>query len=95
MYFYNKNNYYLYDNPETGRFDYFTFDTDNTFGVDWLNKDWAVRNCLAWQKTGESRPLATKLLAVPAYRDQFIRYLDTLTRSITLPDSIFPYINYI
>ncbi|MCC6283114.1 MAG: CotH kinase family protein [Saprospiraceae bacterium] len=92
-YFYNKNNYYLYDNPATGRFEYFTFDTDNTFGVDWLNKDWARRDCLAWQKSGEPRPLATKLLAVTAYRNQFIGYLDSITRYITCPDSIFPRID--
>ena len=92
-YFYNKNNYYLYDNPATGRFEFITFDTDNTFGVDWLGVDWATRNCLAWQKTGEPRPLATKLLQVPAFRDQYVRYLDTITRFITLPDSIFPRID--
>lgn len=92
-YFYNKNNYYLYDNPVTGKFDFFTFDTDNTFGVDWLGIDWAKRDCMAWQKTGEARPLATKLLAVPAYRDLFISCLDHITRSITHPDSIFPRVN--
>ncbi len=92
-YFYNKNNYYLYDNPATGKFEFFTFDTDNTFGVDWLGKDWAKRNCLSWQKSGEPRPLATKLLAVPAFKNQFIHYLDSISRYITYPDSIFPHIN--
>lgn len=92
-YFYNKNNYYLYDNPATGRFEFFTFDTDNTFGVDWVNRDWAKRDCLAWQKSNEARPLATKLLAVPAFRDQFIHYLDSISRYITHPDSIFPRVN--
>ncbi len=89
-YFYNKNNYYLYDNPNTGRFEFVTYDTDNTFGVDWLGKDWAKRNALAWQQATEPRPLATKLLAVPVFHDQFVRYLDTITRFVTLPDSIFP-----
>lgn len=88
-YFYNKNNYYLYDNPSTGKFDFITFDTDNTLGVDWLGKDWAKRNCLNWLPANEPRPLATKLLAVPAFKEQYIRYLDTLTRLITHPDSIF------
>ncbi len=92
-YFYNKNNFYLYDNPATGRFDFFTFDTDNTFGVDWLNKDWAKRDCLNWQKSNEARPLATKLLAVPAFKNEFIHYLDSISRYITLPDSIFPRID--
>ncbi len=92
-YFYNKNNYYLYDNPVSGRFEFFTFDTDNTFGVDWLNKDWAKRNCLNWQKTNEPRPLATKLLAIPAFKTKFIHYLDSFSRFIVHPDTIFPYIN--
>lgn len=92
-YFYNKNNYYLYDHPGTGRFEYITFDTDNTFGVSWGNTDWAKRNALLWYRTGEARPLATKLLAVPLFKDRFVRYLDTITRQITLPDSIFPRIN--
>lgn len=92
-YFYNKNNYYLYDNPATGRFEFITFDTDNTLGVDWLNRDWAKRDALAWQRTNEMRPLATKLLAVPAYKTQFLTHLEHITRRITNPDTIFPRIN--
>lgn len=92
-YFYNKNNYYLYDNPATGRFEFVTYDTDNTFGVDWLGKDWATRNCLAWHHSTDPRPLATQLLAVPAYHQKFVQYLDTITRLITCPDSIFPRID--
>ncbi len=92
-YFYNKNNYFLYDNPATGQFDFVTYDTDNTFGVDWLGKDWAKRNCFAWTPSGQSRPLATKLLAVPAFKAQYVRYLDTLTRFITNPGIIFPRID--
>ncbi len=92
-YFYNKNNYYLYDNPATGRFEFVTYDADNTFGVDWFGIDWATRNCLSWQNANQSRPLATQLLAVPAYHTRYLRYLDTLSRFIILPDSIFPLID--
>ncbi len=92
-YFYNKNNYFLYDNPATGQFEFATYDTDNTFGVDWLGKDWAKRNCFAWLPSNQPRPLASKLLAVPAFKEQYTRYLDTLTRFITQPDSIFPRID--
>ncbi len=92
-YFYNKNNYYLYDNPATGRFEFFTFDTDNTFGVDWTGRDWAKRNALAWHHPTDPRPLATKLLQVPAFRDQYIRHLNDVTRFIAHPDSIFPRID--
>jgi len=95
-YFYNKNNYYLYDNPVTGRFEFVTYDTDNTFGVDWLGKDWAKRNCLQWlPSSAQQRPLATKLLQVPAYYDQYVHYLDSITRFITCPDSIFSRINFL
>ncbi|MCC7504073.1 MAG: CotH kinase family protein [Saprospiraceae bacterium] len=92
-YFYLQNNYYLYDNPATGRFEFITYDTDNTFGIDWLNIDWARRNALEWHHPDMPRPLATQLLAVPAFREQYIRYLDTITRLIVLPDSIFPRID--
>lgn len=92
-YFYNKNNYYLYDNPATGKFDFVTYDTDNTFGVDWLGKNWAERNCLAWLPSNQPRPLGAKLMAVPAFKDKYIRYLDTLTRFITNPGIIFPRID--
>src|SRR6185369_15417475 len=34
-YAYNMNNYYLYHNPETGKWEYVTYDADNTFGIDW------------------------------------------------------------
>jgi hypothetical protein len=93
-YFYNKNNYYLYDNTATGRFEFLTFDTDNTFGVDWLGKDWSKRNCLQWLPTQQQRPLASKLLAVPAFFNQYVHYLDSITRFVTHPDSIFSKIDY-
>jgi CotH kinase protein/Secretion system C-terminal sorting domain len=92
-YFYNKNNYYLYDNPATGKFEFIAYDTDNSFGVDWLGKDWATRNCLSWQKSNEARPLASKLLQVPEFKGIYVRFLDSLTRFITRPDSIFPRID--
>ncbi len=94
-YFYNKNNYYLYDNPATGRFEFVTFDTDNTFGIDWLGKDWAKRNALAWLPPAEPRPLAAKLLAVPAFRDRYVHLLDSITRFVVHPDSIFPRIDFL
>jgi hypothetical protein len=58
-----------------------------------LGKDWTTRNCLAWHNNSDPRPLATKLLAVPAYKSQFVYYLDSLTRFVVHPDSIFPRIN--
>ncbi len=92
-YFYNKNNYFLYDDSLSGRFQFITYDTDNTYGIDWLGKDWTTRDALAWHKSSEARPLATKLLAVPAFKQKFVFYLDSISRFITAPDSIFPRID--
>jgi hypothetical protein len=93
-YFVNKNNYYLYDNPVTGKFEFITFDTDNTFGIDWTGgTDWAKRHCLEWFTTFEPRPLASKLLAVPAFFNQYVHYLDSFTRHIVRPDLVFPQID--
>jgi hypothetical protein len=94
-YFYNKNNFYLYHNLTTGKFEFITYDADNTLGIDWVNRDWATRDCLNWQRNSQPRPLATKLLAVPAYKQQFVRYLDSLVTYIVHPDTIFPRIDYL
>jgi len=92
-YMYNKNNYFLYHNSRTGKFEFITYDADNTFGVDWVNRDWATRNCLDWYTHSEPRPLATKLLSIPEFDAKFQRYLDTIARKIISPDFIFPHID--
>lgn len=92
-YMYNRNNYFLYHNTKTGKFELITYDTDNTFGVDWVNRDWATRNCLDWYTHSEPRPLATKILSIPAFDAKFQRYLDTLARLVINPDIIFPHID--
>jgi len=71
--FYNKNNFYLYDNPLTGRFEIMPYDVDNTFGIDWFSVDWALRNVYSWSHPSEPRPLYTKVLGIPAFRREFTR----------------------
>lgn len=92
-YAYNKNNYYLYDNPANKQYDFIAYDTDNTFGVDWMGQDWATRNCLHWEYPGGSRPLVTKLLAIPSYYNLYKSYLDSVSRFVIYPDSVFPRID--
>ncbi len=92
-YIYNKNNYYLYHNNGTGKFEFIAYDADNTFGVDWIGRDWATRNCLDWFTHSESRPLATKLLSIPEFDSKFQHYLDTIAREIINPDFVFPHID--
>ncbi len=92
-YMYNKNNYFLYHRSDNGKFEFITYDADNTFGVDWVNRDWANRNCLDWFSHSEPRPLAVKLLSIPEFDRKFQQYLDTIARRIINPDNIFPHID--
>jgi hypothetical protein len=92
-YGYNKNNYYLYDNPYDNRFHFITYDPDNTSGIDWFGIDWGVRDCRNWINKRISLPLAQKVLAVPAFYNRYIFYLDTIARFIIHPDSVFPSID--
>jgi len=38
-YSFNKNSFYLYYNPDENRFEYIPYDTDNTLGIDWVDRD--------------------------------------------------------
>lgn len=42
------NNFYLYDNPLTGKFEFIPYDFDNTFGMDWVGVDWGEQNIYDW-----------------------------------------------
>ena len=75
-YAFNKNNYYLYRRPSDGKFVFIEYDLDNTFGVDWFNINWSMRNIYAWQNSTEPRPLYTRLMAVPYFKDRFSFYME-------------------
>jgi hypothetical protein len=94
-YSYNKNNYYLYDNPATGRFDFITYDPDNSFGVDWFGIDWASQDFRKWVNPAFPLPLAQKLLKVPSFSEQYRSFLDTIAHTIIPPDSVFPRIDHL
>ena len=73
---FNKNNFYLYHNEATGQFEYIPYDLDNTFGIDWFNIDWGTRDIYNWAASNEPRPVYTRILSVPAYRDRFSYYMN-------------------
>lgn len=95
-YIYNKNNYYLYQNTETGRFEYIPYDLDNTLGIDWLDRDWGTRDIYDWEQHGtEARPLYQRLLDVPEIRDRYSYYLSQFLEILADEDSLFASIDQV
>ncbi len=80
-YWYGANNYFLYHNQDTGRFEYLPYDLDNTYGIDFFGIDWALRPYDTWgnggfgSTGGQLPPLIARVLNVPEYEAQFRRYL--------------------
>jgi spore coat protein CotH len=95
-YIYNKNNFYLYHNTATDRFEYIPYDLDNTLGIDWLGPNWGTRNIYDWeQNPPERRPLYTRLLGVPEIRDRYSFYMKQLLDMLADEDSLFSYLDQI
>jgi spore coat protein H len=81
-YSFNMNNYYLFYNGETGLMEFFPYDADNTWGIDWgSGNDWAKKNLNYWYKNFDTRPLTARILEVESYRD---RYNENLVELISL-----------
>ena len=82
-YAYNKNNYYLYNDPATGKFHFISYDMDNTLGIDWVNKDWAQRDVLNWINSGMNLPLVQRLFQLPEIKEIYAFYLRKWTAVFT------------
>jgi len=88
-YIYNKNNFYLYYNTNTDRFEYIPYDLDNTFGIDWFGRDWGTRDIYDWrQHSSEVRPLYKRLLDVPEIRDRYSFYMKQILDILADNDSL-------
>ena len=83
-YIYNKNNFYLYHNTTTSKFEYIPYDLDNTFGIDWFGVDWGTRNMYTWQQGSGDRPLYEKLMENQEFRDQYTYYMRQLVDELNL-----------
>lgn len=66
-YFGNMNNYYLYERPEDGKLMMFSYDVDNTLGVQWWG-DYSTQNPFDYSPS-DFRPLYDRLMEVEEYRD--------------------------
>ncbi|MFK8006680.1 MAG: CotH kinase family protein [Saprospiraceae bacterium] len=90
---FNKNNFYLYENPKNGLVEYIPYDIDNTFGIDWFNVDWANRNIYAWSPSSEYRPIYEKLMEVPEYKNRYTYYLRNIVMDIFNENNLNPHID--
>ena len=91
---FNKNNAYLYFNPETDKLEIFTYDTDNTYGIDWFNIDWSQRNIYSWT-TSNNRPIYSNLLDVPEYKIRYGYYIKKYLNEFFNPTFLKAYIGHI
>ncbi len=89
-YTYNKNNYYLYENPDTERIEFIAYDVDNTIGIDWIGRDWAERDMLDWPNHGDPRPLANNILSDESYRNRYYYEIHRLLETIFNEDYLDP-----
>lgn len=70
------NNYYLYHNQYSGKFEFIPYDYDNTFGISWGPHDWAKRNIYEFMNPGEPRPLSNRILAIEEFRNRYSYYVE-------------------
>ena len=89
----NQNNYFLYHNQFTDKFEFLSYDCDNVLGVDWFGIDWAERDIYDWNFDG--RPLVERIFLIQEYRDKFSYYLNELTATLLQSENIFPHIDSI
>ena len=90
---YNKNNFYLYYNTQSGLFEYIPYDLDNTLGVDFLGQEWSNRDIYSWSKLNSTRPLYQKVMSQQNYRDKFTYLMDEALSEYFNPDSLGSKIN--
>jgi len=89
-YAFNKNNYYLYQRPSDGKFVFLEYDLDNTFGIDWMGVNWASRNIYTWSPSNAPRPLYTRMMQVPYFKDRFSYYMQQHLNAYFSPGYMVP-----
>jgi spore coat protein CotH len=93
-YFYNKNNYFIYHHPTTGKMVYMPYDMDNTFGVQWGVDDINKRDIHQWGNTSKSKaPLTYALLAHDEFRLIYERYIYNAIQDFFNLDHMAPLID--
>lgn len=94
-YWFNQNNYYLYNNPGKNRFEFIPYDYDNTFGIDWMGPDWGIRDInnwgpgdQGWSPDRKQRPLTERILGIDEFRDRLNFYVKQFGEAYFTPEHI-------
>lgn len=87
-YRYLANNYYLYHDPTSDKFEFIPYDYDNTLGIDFISRDWGTRDLNDWDRHSNPRPLSTRILAVPRYRRLYNQYLADISATYFAPSEM-------
>lgn len=72
----DKNNFYLYHDQVSGRFEYIPYNLENSYGIDFRGEDWSSRSIYSWNL--DLRPLYEKILGVEEYKAQYTMYIKQL-----------------
>lgn len=89
-YWYGSNNYYLYYNQSTLRFEWVPYDYDNTVGMDYFGVNWSTRNFSTWGNGGfgsTPAPLVDALFDHSPWRQQYRRYLAQVAALLVDPSN--------
>ncbi len=81
-YWFLKNNYYLYHNLRSDKFEFIPYDYDNTYGIDWFDIDWAARDIYQFGPKEGTRPLVRRILAIPAYKNLYSHFIEEFINGI-------------
>jgi len=85
----NSNNYYLYRDQASGRFEYIPYNLENGLGIDFLGIDWSDRSLYSWNP-GAS-PLYTGIMQIDEFKEQYTHYVRKLAgymSSVPLKDEL-------
>lgn len=89
-YSYNMNNYYLFYDEFSGKFEFIVYDTDNTWGIDWVNRDWGTRDLDHFHRHGHPRPLTSGILEIPDWRNRYYACLNKVMEFYFNPEQLDP-----
>lgn len=98
--YYSRHNYYLYRTPEDGRFHILSWDMNESFGVfrppdqTPVTSDGIARiDPFVATGAGRGQPLLRRLLAVPAYRQDYLAHYRTLLAEVLDVDALTTQVN--